>query len=128
MYTVPYVFPYQLYHMSHSIYHKFTGNLITYILAYDYKNKKLHFLTPQSYKKKSIYNVYSFLFVALKDYIIFISPDNCSFNRTYSCTFISWLHYYVNTSDFLWRNATRETSDLSLFHLSYKPFKQNVYI
>ena len=84
---IHYVFPYQLYNMfqlGHSIYHEFTRNLNTLIMAYEYK--ELHFSMFQSETFFFIHSACSSLFVAYKDQIIFISPYNCSFNRTYSCT------------------------------------------
>ena len=47
------------------------------MLAYDYKNETLHF-QHLNLKLFSSHNVCS-LFVAFKDQIIFISPDNCLF-------------------------------------------------
>ena len=45
-------------------------------------------------------DVYSSLFVAFTDQI-FISPDELSFNRTYSCTIYLGYGTTLNTSDFI---------------------------
>ena len=45
-------------------------------------------------------DVYSSLFVAFTDQI-FISPDELSFNRTYSCTIHLGYGTTLNTSDFI---------------------------
>ena len=46
--------------------------------------------------------VCSYLLVAFYHQIIFISPDNWSLNRTYSCSnYIFWLQCVVNTSDLM---------------------------
>ena len=84
---------------GYSSYHGFTQNLITLIFAYAFRYKELHFWTFQSLIF-FIHKACPSLFVAFKDQIIFISPDNWLINRTYPCTifFVTvqskpvWLH------------------------------------